>query len=136
MMRSFARYLFVAIFASACAAAAVRQGDAPEDYYKEGMEDLKKELWPEAAAAFTTLKQKFPYSKYAALAELRLADVKFGSDKFLEAIDAYKLFVQYHPNHEEVPYALYREALSHYKELPEDWFFMPPSYEKDQIEVE
>jgi outer membrane protein assembly factor BamD len=119
-----------------CSPTAVRKGNEPQDYYEEGMENMKRELWPEAAASFSALKTKFPYSKYAALAELRQADVKFASEKYLEAIDAYRLFVQYHPTHDEVGYATYKEALAHHKEIYEDWFFLPPAYEKDQSEVE
>ncbi len=135
-MKTFFRSLVVALVCFACATAAVRKGDAPQDYYEEGMEDLKKELWMESATAFATLKAKFPYSKFAALAELRLADIKYGSEKYLEAIDAYRLFVQYHPTHEEVPHATFQEAMAHFKEIPEDLFFLPPAHEKDQVEVE
>ena len=135
-MKLFLRAALVAIVSVACAQAAVRKDDQPQDYYEEGLENMKKELWPEAAVSFSNLKAKYPYSKYAALADLRLADIKFASEKYLEAIDAYRLFVQYHPTHEDVGYAIFREALSHYKEIYEDWFFLPPAYEKDQTEVE
>ncbi|MCC6806443.1 MAG: outer membrane protein assembly factor BamD [Deltaproteobacteria bacterium] len=130
------RGLCVALVCVGCATAAMRKGDAPQDYYEAGMEDLKKELWVEAATEFATLKAKFPYSKFAALAELRLADIKHGSEKYLEAIDAYRLFIQYHPTHDEVPHATFMEAMSHFKEIPDDFFFLPPAHEKDQAEVE
>ncbi len=130
------RVVLITFVSVACATAAVRKGDKVQDYYDEGMENFQKQLWPEAATAFSNVKAKFPYSKLAALAELRLADIKFASEKYLEAIDAYRLFVQYHPTHEEVGYAIYKEALSHFKEMQEDWFFLPPAYEKDQTEVE
>lgn len=135
-MKTFARALFVAAVCIGCAAAAVRKSDAPEHIYEAGMQDLKNELWVEAATEFATLKVKWPYSKFAALAELRLADVKYGSEKYLEAIDAYRVFIQYHPTHEEVPHATFMEAMAHYKEIPDDFFFLPPAHEKDQVEVE
>lgn len=121
---------------SGCAAVAIREGDAPEDYYRAAELNRERKLYPEATVQYTQLKTKFPYSKYGTLAELRLADVKFHEERYLEAVDAYKLFVQYHPSHEDVPYAMYREALSHYKEIPDDWFFLPPGHEKDQTEAE
>jgi len=119
-----------------CAVAAHRAGDTPQAYYDEGVTDYERKLWPEANNAFNTLKQKYPYSKYAALADLRLADVKFKAGAYLEAIEAYRLFIQSHPSHEEVPYAKFREALSNFKELSDDYFFLPPSYEKDQNQVQ
>lgn len=130
------RAALVAAVAFGCATAAVRKSDAPEHIYEAGMEDLKKELWLEAATEFATVKVKWPYSKFAALSELRLADVKYHSEKYLEAIDAYRLFIQYHPTHEEVPHATFMEAMSHFKEIPDDFFFLPPAFEKDQVEVE
>lgn len=119
-----------------CANVAIRQGDAPEDYYRAAQTNFERKNYPEAAIQYTQLKIKFPYSKYGTLAELRLADVKYAEEKYIEAVDAYKMFVQYHPTHEEVPYAVFREAQSHFKEIPDDWFFLPPGYEKDQSEAE
>jgi hypothetical protein len=74
-----------------CATAAKRFGEGPEDYYNQGMADYKKELWPEAQNAFSQLKSRFPYSKYAALAEVRIADIKLASDKNIEAADGRRL---------------------------------------------
>lgn len=120
----------------ACAGAVQRKGDQPQDYYDAGVQNMDKEYWLEAMSDLTVVKTKFPYSKYAALAELRLADVKYRSEKYLEAIDAYRLWVQYHPAHEDVGHALFYEAMAHYKEIPDDFFFLPPSHEKDQVEVD
>ena len=130
------RFVAWALLVGGCANVAIREGDAPEDYYRAAQTNLERKNYPEAQVQYVQLKTKFPYSKYGTLAELRLADVKFAEEKYLEAIDAYKMFVQYHPAHEEVPYAIYREAQSHYKEIPDDWFFLPPGFEKDQTEAD
>ena len=52
-----------------------------------------------------------------------------------EAVDAYHLFIQFHPNNDDVPYAMYREAVAHYNQMDTDFFFLPPAHEKDQAEV-
>jgi outer membrane protein assembly factor BamD len=108
------------------------KGKTAEELYKNASEDLKDSLYPEALQGFSDVKAKFPYSKYAALADLRTADTHFERGKYVEAIDAYRQFMKLHPNHEEVPYAMFRIGEAYAKQAPEDWFFMPPAAEKDQ----
>ncbi len=100
--------------------------------YLEGVEALEDSEYLEATKHFTFVKNKFAYSKYAALAELRIADTYFEQDKLIEAIDAYRTFIQGRPNHREVPYAMWRIGLAHFEDLPSDFVLFPPPYEKDQ----
>ena len=102
--------------------------------YERGLEELKQENYVEAAHYFTYVKQKFPFSKYAGLAELALADTEFARNNYQEAIDSYKSFARLHPTHEKVEdgYAAFRIAECYVKEMPDDWFILPPAYEKDQ----
>jgi outer membrane protein assembly factor BamD len=105
--------------------------------YERGLEELKKENYVEASHYFTYVKQKFPFSKYAGLAELALADTEFARGNYQEAIDSYKSFARLHPTHEKVEdgYAAFRIAECYVKEMPDDWFILPPAYEKDQSSV-
>ena len=102
--------------------------------YTKGLDQLKRKDWISAAKYFSFIKARFPYSKFAVLAELRLADAEFGAEHYLNAIDAYKLFIKFHPTHEMVTngYANFRIGEAFYKMLPSDWWLLPPSYEKDQ----
>ena len=54
------------------------------------------------------IKNKYPYSKYALDASLRLADVYFLQESYTEAALAYESFRDLHPKHEKVPYAMFR----------------------------
>lgn len=105
--------------------------------YERGLEELKKENYEEAATYFTYVKQKFPFSKYAGLAELALADTGFARGNYQEAIDSYKSFARLHPTHEKIEdgYVAFRIAECYVKEMPDDWVLLPPSYEKDQSAV-
>ena len=128
-------------FAALACGGSVREGEgANVEYsvsarqnYEKGMSELEDEDWAEAAKYFAFVKARFPYSKYAVLAELRLADTLLGAGGYLEAIDAYKLFIKFHPTHEMVTtgYAAFKIGESYYRLLPEDWFLVPPSFEKD-----
>jgi outer membrane protein assembly factor BamD len=129
--------LLLALLAASCAGskAALKEpltySDTARRGYERGMSALQKGNQLEAIALFTEVKRRFPYSRWATLAELRIADAQYDREQYLEAIDAYKLFIKLHPTNENVPYAQYRIALAYFQQGPDDWWFLPPSYEKD-----
>lgn len=106
-----------------------------EENYQAGEELLKDGSYPEAQKFFEYVRTKFPFSKYAALADLRLADARFSQGKFAEAADAYAQFVQLHPSHEEVDYAEFRIGESYLKDAPSEFALFPPAHEKDLRQV-
>src|SRR5690349_9299851 len=70
--------------------------------YEKGLAELKDENFPEAQKYFQFVKSKFPFSKFAVLAELAIADTQFARGNYTEAIDSYKSFARLHPTHEKV----------------------------------
>ena len=102
--------------------------------HDKGEAKLKSKSWIAAAKYFAFVKARFPYSKYAVLAEMGMADAEFGAGHHLQAIDGYKLFIKFHPTHDMTinGYASYRIGEAYYKMLPGDWWLLPPSHEKDQ----
>jgi outer membrane protein assembly factor BamD len=105
--------------------------------YDKGIAELQNENYLEASRYFSFVRQKFPFSKYAVLAELALADTQFERGNYQEAIDAYKNFLRLHPTHEKVEdgYVAYRIGQCYVKEMPDDFFLLPPANEKDQTAV-
>ncbi len=126
---------------AACGGKHVTLGGTPkfgkdaEDDYAAGVELLKDGSYPEAQKFFEHVKTKFPFSKFAALSDLRLADAKFDQKLWSEAIAAYEEFVRLHPTHEDVDYAEFRIGVAHLEDSPSDFVFFPPSFEKDQRQV-
>jgi len=121
------------LLTSACGAPVDRSYTQTAQYrYERGLEALESGDYLEALKDFNLVKNKFAYSKFAALAELRVADTYFEQDKRVLAIDAYEAFVQRRPKHAQVPYAIWRVGESYFKQLPSDFFLLPPPYEKDQ----
>ena len=112
----------------------VSYSDTARANYEKGLRELKDENFPEAIKYLNFVKNKFPFSRYATLAELRMADALYAQEKYPQAIDAYKLFIKFHPTHPQVldGYASYRIAEGNVKQIPGDWWLLPPSYEKDQ----
>lgn len=103
-----------------------------KELYEQSMDDMESGIYPEALRGFGELKTKYPYTKYAALADLRSADTQFHRGKYVEAVDAYRNFLKFHPKHEEGPYAMKQIGEAYYEQIPGDWFFLPPAAEKDQ----
>ena len=105
--------------------------------YEKGLDELKDENYSEAQKYFQFVRSKFPFSKYAALAELAIADTNFAKASYTEAIDAYKQFIRLHPTHEKTVdgYAAFKIGECYFKDMPDDIWLLPPSYEKDQSAV-
>jgi outer membrane protein assembly factor BamD len=79
-----------------------------------GMAKLEKKDYDKAVEEFKKIKEHYPYSKYAILAELKLGDAYFGGQKFSEAALSYEEFVRLHPRNEVIPYVLYQVGMSHF----------------------
>lgn len=136
------------VFALVCGGVAScggKTGSGAVDYsvsaqknYDKGMKELDNKDWIAASKYFGFIKSRFPYSKYAVLAELRLADAEFGAEQYLEAIDSYRLFIKFHPTHEMVAngYSTFKIGESYFKQLGGDFWLFPPSFEKDQSSTE
>lgn len=107
---------------------------ARENFIK-GKKAFDDEDYLEAIEFFKFVKNKFPYSKYSVEADLYLADCYFKQDKYLEAAEAYGNFIKLHPNHRQVPYAMFQVAACHFEKIPSDWFLIPPAFEMDQAET-
>ena len=105
-----------------------------EGNYNKGQEELRDENYQDAAKYFSYVKNKFPFSRFSTLSELRLADAYFEDSKLIEAIDAYRQFQKFHPTHPEVAkgYVAYRICHAFIRQVPDDWFMVPPGHEKDQ----
>lgn len=103
--------------------------------YDQAMERYDAHEWIEAQPLFREVKRKYSYSKYARLAELRIADSDYEQEKYADAIREYKDFVRAHRSDaEDVAYAQERIAEATYAEIPES-FLMPATEERDQAAV-
>ena len=65
-------------------------------------------------------KSRFPYSKFATLAELYTANCNYQLGNFQEAAWEYGQFVKLHPTHEKTDFAMFRIAKSFWQEAPEE----------------
>lgn len=109
-----------------------KYGDKARTAYAEALDEFFDDECIQAEPAMRNVRRLYPYTRFAALAELRVADCMFHDGKYAEAIQAYEAFVRYRPSHVEVSYARFMIALSHYEQIPSEWFMTPPTYEREQ----
>jgi outer membrane protein assembly factor BamD len=131
--------LAMVVFACGCegegAKSALGYTDSAKRAYDKAMEEFQTHSWLQAQNMFRDVKRKYSYSKYARLAELRIADADYEQEKFSEAIHEYKDFIHAHRAEEEdVAYARSRIAEATYAEIPES-FLSPAEEERDQASV-
>ncbi len=100
--------------------------------YDKAMLAFEEHDWEEAKRLFKEVKKKYSYSRYARLAELRLADADFETEKVAEAIQSYRSFVHDHRTDPEVPYARFRICKGLFDQVSDGGFLLPPLEERDQ----
>lgn len=69
--------------------------------------------YDEAIEKLQAIVDNYPTSEYAVRAELAIADAYFANQKYEEALTYYRDFADLRPQHPQVPYTIWRAALSH-----------------------
>jgi outer membrane protein assembly factor BamD len=83
----------------------------------DGMDAYEDGEYKDAIEHFQKLKDWYPFSKYAILAELKIADSHYRLEQYEEAIFAYEEFEKLHPRNEAVPYVIYQIGLCYYDQI-------------------
>lgn len=108
---------FNLIFSSSCSTAE-KNADTPEGAFKIAQEFDKGDRFEEALRRYADVRSKYPYSKFAKMAELAIADVYYKQESFSEAQVSYQNFKELNPKHPQVDYVTFRIAMSYFKQLP------------------
>lgn len=88
----------------------------PEVMAEEGIKQLKKKNYDDAIETFEKVRDRYPYSEQALLAQIKVADAYFYKKKYDEALQAYKEFEKLHPTNKAIPYVVYRQGLCYYRQ--------------------
>jgi outer membrane protein assembly factor BamD len=84
-----------------------------QELVNDGMEAFNRQRYRSAIESFDKLKDWYPFSKYAILAELKIADAHFYLGEYEAAIVAYESFENLHPRNEATPYVIFQRGLSY-----------------------
>jgi outer membrane protein assembly factor BamD len=83
----------------------------------DGMDAYEDGDYKEAIEYFQQLKDWYPFSKYAILAELKIADSNYHLKNYEEAIFAYEEFEKLHPRNEAIPYVIYQIGRCYFDQI-------------------
>jgi outer membrane protein assembly factor BamD (BamD/ComL family) len=92
---------------------------------------LKGDLGIEAAQTFRTVIEKFPFSRYAVLAEVGHAQALAAQGEAEGALDGFTRFLKQHPGHPKTADVRYAIIETSWAERPGDFALLPPAYERD-----
>ncbi len=118
-MKKLILFFMMALWLSGCAwfETSHEMEKTAEELVSEGSSAFASGDYKDAVKAYTDLKDWYPFSKYAILAELKIADAHYELEAYDEAIFAYEEFENMHPKNEAVPYIIYRIGLCWFNQL-------------------
>jgi len=88
-----------------------------QELVNDGMEAFNSQHYRSAIESFDKLKDWYPFSKYAILAELKIADAHFYLGEYEAAIAAYESFENLHPRNEATPYVIFQRGMSYIDQM-------------------
>lgn len=135
-----APWLLTIALLAGCASGPPEAEEVPsaELYYRRALEVLEGQTilfflrdvdYPTALALLQEVIDNYPYSEYATLAELKIADIHFARRDYEEAGSYYQDFVELHPTHDSVPYAIYRLGLCSFERMRDPDQDQAPTHE-------
>ncbi len=95
----------------------IDDGGTAQELAWDGMDAYENGKYDKAIEKFQKLKDYYPFSKYAILAELKIADCHYKREEYGEAIFAYENFEQLHPRNEAIPYVIYQIGRCYYDQI-------------------
>jgi outer membrane protein assembly factor BamD len=109
--------LLVLFFLSGCAWFKTEDTRPAHELARDGMEEYKAANYTKAIENFERLKDWYPFSKYAILAELKIGDAYYKKEEYEDAVFAYEEFINLHPRNEAVPYVMYQIARCYFDQV-------------------
>ena len=89
----------------------------PDGLYQQAVEYYKDGSYKKSVEIFQRLKEEYPLSQLAILAEMGIADSYFSDKAYFEAELAYREFVNLHPTNENLPYVMYQIGMCHFNQM-------------------
>lgn len=116
-------FVFLPLFFG-CSGKEIKDEKPAQELATEGMAQFKDEKYKASIITFEKLKDWYPFSKLATLAELKIADANYHVKEYESAISAYQEFENLHPRNEAIPYVIYQ--------IGRCWFDQMDTIDRDQ----
>jgi outer membrane protein assembly factor BamD len=105
------------LFAAGCSWFQPKLDKTAAELASDGMDEYNSGDFKSAIEHFEKLRDWYPFSKYAILAELKIADAHYQLKEYEEAIFSYQEFENLHPLNEAIPYVVYQIGRSHFDRI-------------------
>lgn len=115
---TFIHVILMALFLSRCASTPSYDTSTAEGAYNAALEYAKAHRYEEAIDLLRQVKTKYPYSSFASKAELKIADLHYENNSFVEAEASYQLFRELYPRSPQMDYVTFQIGMSFFKQLP------------------
>ena len=107
----------ICLAVAACGGPKVKSQNTAEKYFLEGERFFESNLYIDAIASWEKVRDTFYSPELSMLAELKIAETYFITQRYEEAATAYSDFHQQHPNDFRAATVLYRLGLSYYHQI-------------------
>lgn len=90
---------------------------SPESLAMDAIDEYNHGQYSSALKLFGEIQERFPFSRFSLMAELKTADCQYHLGHYAEAIAAYEEFNKNHPTNEALPYVLFQIGMSYYSQI-------------------
>lgn len=118
------RYIFFILLtalAVSCASPRPKGANEAEILFKEAESFIESDRYILGAEKLREIRARFPYGKYAKLSQLKLADLAFKQENYLEAAVAYQGFKDLYPGSDQNSYVLFKLGESFSNQMPKTY---------------
>jgi outer membrane protein assembly factor BamD len=94
-----------------------RQPESPQALAMKGLDYYNHGKYEKALASFEMIMNRYPFSEYSMLAELKSADSNYYLKNYEEALLIYRDFEKDHPTNEAIPYVMYQMGMCNFNKI-------------------
>ena len=119
-MKQACKYLLLIVvisFLAACGATKIKPKNSAEKYFQEGERYFEGKLYEDAIASWEKVRDTFYSPELSMLAEMKIAETYYVSERYNEAASAFTDFLASHPNDPRAGIILYRLGLCYYNQI-------------------
>lgn len=118
MKRVLSIFVILLFVCSGCAWLQKKDEKTAEELISDGMTYFEKEKYRNAIESFQKLRNWYPFSKFAILAELKTADSHYILKEYEEAVSGYEMFEKLHPRNEAIPEVIFKKGMCYFERMP------------------
>lgn len=89
----------------------------PDGLYQQGVEYYKGGNYKRSVEIFQRVKDEYPLSELAVLAQIGVADSYYSNKDYPEAALAYREFISLRPTNENLSYVMYQLGMCHFNQI-------------------